>query len=396
MDYVCGVSHTFKRVRVHNVNEENMMDPRSLEKNQAKRRRKKKWKAFSTVINRIFGFFLVTAIMVGIAGLLVLASIVGGEAVGLPEAKSPALKNTFVATMLETRRFKFVPRIFLTEAEVKEIDAGRTPVLNEVMDPTLIHVPSDEEYYASLSPEELQAQLQQQGKNLAYYIDEDGDGYILAPVKGKGYNGYMLIILDPTRVFVAQGGEGQTINYIAEHYGAIGGINGGAFVDEDGTGTGREPEGMTWIDGRLVEDGRYARESFVGLDDEGILHVGYFNYKDALDRKIVGGVSFEPPLIINGVPQDTTYMHSSINPRSAIGQRADGAILMLVIDGRQLSSAGATYEDLVNIMLEFDAVNACNLDGGSSTVMYLNGDLVNSPSSASGYSRGLPNAFLFR
>ena len=148
--------------------------------------------------------------------------------------------------------------------------------------------------------------------------------------------------------------------------GAIGGINAGAFVDPDGSGTGKEPEGLTIIDGALVESARWDRESFAGFDADGILHVGYFSYADCLNLGIVGGVTFSPPLIINGVPQDPGP--SGVNPRTAIGQRADGAVLMLVIDGRQLSSAGATYDDLIEVMLQFGAVNAMNLDGGSSTV----------------------------
>ena len=89
-------------------------------------------------------------------------------------------------------------------------------------------------------------------------------------------------------------------------------------------------------------------------------------------------------------------METGINPRTAIGQRADGAVLMLVIDGRQMHSVGCSFGDVRDVMIDFGAVNACNLDGGSSTVMYYNGEYVNSPSSASGTSRTLPNAFLFK
>ncbi len=65
-----------------------------------------------------------------------------------------------------------------------------------------------------------------------------------------------------------------------------------------------------------------------------------------------------------------------VNPRTAIGQRADGAILLLVINGRQIDSLGATYDDLIDIMLEYGAVNASNLDGGSSSLMIHNGEYI--------------------
>ena len=336
------------------------------------------------MLNRIFGFLFVTALFLGIAGL--------GVGYIVTRDEFPSLRDTFVTTMYETRRFRFIPRVFLDKTSCDAILARGDAVLNEEMDPSLIHLPSK-------NPESNTASAQLGDDNQADpygYVDEDGDGYILVPVSGRGFNGHMLIVLDPTRCFVAKGGNGQRIDIIAERTGAIGGINGGAFRDEKGGGSGENPEGLTIIDGQLVETGRHDWEAFAGFDKDGLLHVGYFTYNDCIERNIVGGVSFSPALIINGVPQDTSYLLSGVNPRTAIGQRADGAVLMLAIDGRQLSSAGAKYDDLIDVMLQFGAVNAMNLDGGSSTVMYLNGELVNQPSSESGYSRGLPNAFMFK
>ena len=346
--------------------------------------KKSKWKTVNLVLNRIFGFLFVTGVILGIAAL--------GFGYLITRDDYPSLRETFVSTMEETRRFRFVSRIFLTQTEYDEIMSKKDSRMEEVMDPTLIHIAAQDP-----QGEDAETDDEKDGRVDDYgLLDEDGDGYILVPVSGRGYNGYMLIVLDPTRCFVARGGGGQTINMIAERTGAIGGINGGAFRDEGGAGNGSEPEGLTIIDGQMIEAARWGQESFVGFDAQGILHVGYFSYDDCLNLGIVGGVTFEPPLIINGIPQDTSYIPSGVNPRSAIGQRADGAVLMLAINGRQLSSMGATYDDLVDIMLQFGAVNAMNLDGGSSTVMYLNGELVNSPSSESGLSRGLPNAILFR
>ena len=349
---------------------------------QEKRKRKSAWKSVDRLFNRVFGVLFATGLMIGIAVI--------GLGFIITSKDYPSLREHFVMTMDETRRFTFVPRIFLTAEEYDEIVSRKPTQSSEVTDPTLIHI-------AANDPEQTEPEQGEEPtpKTDDYGIeDEDGDGYILVPVSGRGYNGYMLVVLDPKRCFVARGGEGQTINLIAERNNAIGGINGGAFMDPDGSGTGKKPEGLTIIDGSLVEASRWGRESFAGFDADGILHVGYFSYTDCMNMGIVGGVTFSPPLIINGIPQDPGP--SGVNPRTAIGQRADGAVLMLVIDGRQLGSAGATYDDLIDVMLQFGAVNAMNLDGGSSTVMYLNGELVNQPSSSSGYSRGLPDAFMFR
>ena len=65
---------------------------------------------------------------------------------------------------------------------------------------------------------------------------------------------------------------------------------------------------------------------------------------------------------------------SGANPRTAIGQRADGTVLLLVTDGRGASGhLGATASDLIEVLSKYGAVNAANLDGGSSSSMYYNG-----------------------
>ena len=106
-------------------------------------------------------------------------------------------------------------------------------------------------------------------------------------------------------------------------------------------------------------------------------------------------MTFGPRLIVNGEPANVKGQSSGLNPRTAIGQRADGAVLLLVIDGRQASSLGATYADMINVLLEFDAVNAANLDGGSSSMMYYNGEYLNKGVMLTG-SRKLPTAFIVR
>ena len=228
--------------------------------------------------------------------------------------------------------------------------------------------------------------------------DEDGDGIIVVDVKKKGFNGTMIIVLDPARVFVggpgAYGGNGMLLEELVKRYDALGGINGGGFIDEDGGGSGGLPEGLTIVDGKAY----HWRDSgaSAAFDENNVLHVRYYDEETAAADHIRDCVSFGPALIVDGAAEYGDYMESGINPRTAIGQRADGAVLMLVIDGRQIHSVGANFGDIRDVMLDFGAINACSLDGGSSTVMYYDGEYINSPSSASGTSRYLPNAFLIR
>ncbi len=228
--------------------------------------------------------------------------------------------------------------------------------------------------------------------------DEDGDGILLIDVMKKGFQGTMIVVLDPARVFVGgpgfYGGNGMLLEELVRRYDALGGINGGGFIDEDGGGSGGLPEGLTIVDGKTyhwVDSGASA-----AFDENNVLHVGPFTPESAAAAGIRDCVSFGPALIVDGVGEYNSYMESGINPRTAIGQREDGAVLMLCIDGRQLHSIGASFGDIRDVMLDFGAINACSLDGGSSTVMYYDGEYLNSPSSASGTSRYLPNAFLIR
>ena len=106
-------------------------------------------------------------------------------------------------------------------------------------------------------------------------------------------------------------------------------------------------------------------------------------------------MSFGPLLIVNGQSVNVTGTGGGLNPRTAIGQTADGRVLLLVIDGRQTTSLGATFKDIIEIMFEYGAVNAANLDGGSSTLMMFDGEILNSSASLYG-PRQLPTAFLVR
>ncbi len=338
-------------------------------------------KALVRFIDRLFGFVLAAVIVFVLFGLAMEWILVKGP--------SPALRDSFVMTMIWTRRFDFIPNIFLSEDEITDIFNEHFEVSSsDATDPSLISIHTGEETDPNLGPQPDAYGL----------IDEDGDGVIIVDVKKKGFVGKMMVVKDPSRVFVGKpevyGGYGLPLDALCERYGAIGGINGGAFFDEDGGGTGGFPDGLTIADGEVFMAGN--ERTFVGFTEDDILFVGDIDQESAEDLHIRCGVSFGPALMINGQGVYGHYMESGINPRTAIGQRADGAVLMLVIDGRQMHSVGCSFGDVRDVMIDFGAVNACNLDGGSSTVMYYKGECINSPSSASGSSRALPDAFLFK
>ena len=110
--------------------------------------------------------------------------------------------------------------------------------------------------------------------------------------------------------------------------------------------------------------------------------------KEALNQGVVNAVSWGPFLIVNGISSKISGNGGwGIGARSAIGQRKDGVVLLLVVDSNASRTKGATMGDLTDIMERYGAVNASNLDGGTSSVMVMPKEIAikeyNSPCSDS-------------
>ena len=226
----------------------------------------------------------------------------------------------------------------------------------------------------------------------------------LKNIDSSRFKGFLLEIPDPHRVQVATAEnmdeKGDTTSGIAERVGAVAAINAGGFYDANGTGTGRQPYGFILHDGKylLGQDASDEEENeFVGFTKNGNLIVGNYSKAELKEKDVVEGISFGPALIVNGEKMIT---HGDggwgVGPRTAIGQRKDGTVLFLVIDGRQPGySVGATLRDIQNIMYEEGAVIAANLDGGSSSTLYYNGKVINKPADLLG-ERMIPTAFVVK
>jgi len=184
---------------------------------------------------------------------------------------------------------------------------------------------------------------------------------------------------------------------IAARYDAIAAINGGGFDDSGGLGNGGRPIGLVISGGEVLKNASPNSDHNIvmGFNQDNVLIIGKMTTEQAVEKGLRDALAFGPALVVNGEAATVKGSSSGLNPRTAIGQRADGAVLMLVIDGRQASSLGATYADLISVMLEFGAVNAANLDGGSSSMLWYNGEYLNKGVILTG-SRELPTAFIVR
>lgn len=223
--------------------------------------------------------------------------------------------------------------------------------------------------------------------------DPDNDDYKIIEIEGKGYSGYLAVIYDPSRIKTVYtkklGTSGQYLTQMAKDNDALIAINGGGFEDPNFNSNGANPVGMTFSGGKLITSKTWnGSGGLIGFTQEDKLVLGKMTVKQAQEMKIRDGVTFGPFLIVNGTPSKVLGNGGwGTAPRTAIGQRQDGIVLFLVIDGRTVTKPGADMNDLIEIMQNYGAYNAANLDGGTSSVMVVNGEIINDPVDSSGAHR---------
>lgn len=302
----------------------------------------------------------------------------------LVNGPSEEARRLFVISVDETSAGGFLARLYLSEDEIQAIKEGnKSELSDDKTDASLIQLPSNTEDTADTPVTENIQNDPENTDDVPITPPEDDDGIEVLDVEGATYNGKLMIIKDPTRVFVGipgpygEGYSGLTVASMIQKYDAVAGTNAGGFDDPNGTGTGGIPDGIVIYEGELKWGDLNSSYSLAGIDKNGILHVGSMTAAHALDIGVQYAASYGPALVINGQPA-ASRLGGGLNPRTAIGQRADGAILLLVINGRSIDSLGATLDDLASIMLDHGAVNASNLDGGSSSLMIMEGEYLTS------------------
>jgi len=230
-------------------------------------------------------------------------------------------------------------------------------------------------------------------------IVDTSSGITVEDIAGPNFKGKVMLIKDPTRVKLAVtkdiGVMGERVSELVKNMGGIAGINAGGFYDPNGKGNGAFPDGLTVQDGKQVHNNMGEKEvNIVGFDDLGKLVLGNMTANQLEARQIREAVTFAPNLIVEGKSVISGDGGWGIAPRTGIGQRADGTVIFVVIDGRQPTwSIGATLSDLRQVFEDYEAVNAVNLDGGSSSEMVYQGKVLNKLPNVFG-ERYVPTAFV--
>ncbi len=283
-------------------------------------------------------------------------------------AKGPSItaRNLAVQSALQASATKWVPGLFLDEKTIAEIKEAENSVVQDVV--------SMDDY---ITPDDAT-----DGDDNTDLWADAIDGMLYETVSGSTYKAYVLLVKDPTRVFVGTSSSdyknataGINIFAAAEKYNAIAGINAGEFADAGGVGTGYAPIGLTYSGGECVwNDG--AKRTFIGFDGENHLIVRESMTKSEADALgIRDAVSFQTGnTLIEKDGENVILYYAEGNTgtarRTAIGQCADGTVILICTDGRTASSLGATHNDMIDLMVSYGAVSAGMLDGGSSSMMY--------------------------
>lgn len=302
--------------------------------------------------------------------------------------------NYAVGTLYQSLRFAFVAKIFYSEKDISQIlaigasipDKGKTNITDN--------------------------QNTSDSGGIDVEIKGIGDESVdYTKIVNSGFTAHLLTIPDPSRVQVGVVKtlyqEGQKTSSLAKSLDAVCAINGGGFSDITQNannlyaGNGGTPTGLVISHGQKIhsdsKDDNTKFDGVIAMTEENKLIVGRYSYNELKSKKVRDCISFHLPgapntLIVDG--KKSPLPGDSANARTAIGQTKNGSIIFIVADGKQLGSLGARYSNIQDILLDKGVRNASYLDGGASSTMYYNGEVVNSTSATT--ERSIPTIFYFK
>ena len=226
------------------------------------------------------------------------------------------VKKTIVDASMTTLSHQWIAKLFLSDAEIQKIRS------------------------------EDKVQVVQQGTNsiLKFINSHDNSIERYNISNGIKFTGYLLIIKDPTRVKVGYsnklGTQGELTSQIARDNGSIAAVNAGGFSDSSSTstkwtGTGGKPMGLIMSNGNIKFNditNLDKKVDITAITNKAQLLVGPHSLNELKMLNVTEAVSFGPALVVNGSGTIKSGDGGwGIAPRTAIGQRTDGAIILLAL-----------------------------------------------------------------
>lgn len=335
-----------------------------------------------------FAKILLVVLILALIGIMSLLFLLYGPWSGF--------RDWLITTAMSSMRHQYLATWFYDDKTIQEcLNKNKVVEVSGVTDENTIEIVDYDKKEEVVYANEYERQILEK--------DENNNDYKIIKIDGgNDYEGYMAVIYDPSRIEVATssyiGRNGEYLTDISKKNNALVAINGGGFIDENNKGSGATPIGITMSKGKLLSNSG-GTFGLIGFNNENKLLLGKITSTQAKQRGIRDCVSFGPYLILNG-QKSQIYGNGGWGkaPRTAIGQRADGIVLFLVLDGNRTLGKGATIKDMIEIFERYGAINASNLDGGTSTSMTVKGKTVNNPTNLSGGSgtRPIPSAFILK
>lgn len=322
--------------------------------------------------NSKYKFFLKRKIIIGISSTYIILFL---SFLFLFYGPFNSFKEFWITSAMTTMNHRYLATLIYSDSYIQKVLKNNSIIeVNEISDPNQIKF---HKYTSTIYKNEYEKEI---------LIHDKDDLYKLINISGDGYQGFLVAIYDPSRVSIATtshlGVRGESILSVSKREGAIIAMNAGGFYDPDWNSNGALPHGTVISNGKIVSDYDDAKMGggFIGFTNENKFILGNMSKDEAIKIGYRDAVEFGPYLIVNG---KRSFIRGNggwgIAPRTAIGQRQDGIVLFLVINGRLASSIGADMIDLCDVMENYGAYNAANLDGGSSSELVINNEIVNTP-----------------
>lgn len=314
--------------------------------------------------------------------IILILFIVGGSS-GLFLLYGPwhGFRDWLITTAMTTLNHQWLATMFYSDETIAEV-LGNNTVIESGEDTNTDEV----EIVSNLNT----IQYANEYEKAILQKDAGNDLYKVIEISGKGYTGHLVAVYDPSKISVCTtkylGTKGQYIVDMAKENNAVVAINGGGFVDPNYNSLGGVPQGTVIKNGKIVSNRTFKKTGgIIGFTKDNKLILARMTANEAIKNGVRDAVSFGPFLIVNG---KASFIKGNGGwgeaPRTAIGQRKDGIVLFLVIDGRMVGRPGADMVDLTEIMQKYGAYNAANLDGGTSCGLVVNGQLINDPVNGNG------------
>lgn len=302
----------------------------------------------------------------------------------------PNFREWLITTAMATMRHKHYCKWFYSDEDINKVLANNyIDDKGASSNPDLIDHEQKEEY-----ENEYEKQILER---------KDNELYKVINFDINGSKAYLGVVYDASKIKVGVskwlGRSGQYVYDMAKEQGSVLTINGGGFLDPNHNTKGENPVGITISNGKIITDRAINGSSYglIGFNQDNTLVLLHdVTASEALEMGVRDGVTMAPFLIVNGVASFTKGNGGwGIAARTAIGQRKDGIVLFLVVDSNTTRTKGATMKDLVEVMQRYGAINAANLDGGTSSAMVVEGTMINDPIDSVGRhrTRGIPTVF---